>query len=241
MGESEGRPDRQDWQPTEAEAILPPGTSPTSSDELVPAPPKKKPEVRGEERSFISRLVGCEPEEILPKISQGDPLGLQVVCMRRVRERALIFDPQRAFDKSLIEAAIELSLCTDELELSNDWMQGSVDRALSRLLNDDMLAEQAEPGKEPRDVSPYRFVHDAFTTPLEVCRRATVEFHALPLRARLAFFYLLIDNMQVEDVLELGHWPDPEDLRLDIWEVMRTLAHVSREEVEAFRNRERRE
>ena len=209
--------------------------------ELLPVGPVSK-ESAGpqEEPTFLDRLVGREPEEILPRISGADPLRLQVICMRRLREQALIIDPHRALEKCLIEVAIELSLCTAKEELSVHWIQNTVDRALARLVQFDMEEERRRPGHEPMDVGPYRFVHDAFATPLAACRTATVEFHALPLRARLGFFYLLIDNMPVEEVLDLGHWPDPEDLRLDIWEVMRTLAHVSRDEVETFKNRVRR-
>ena len=190
-----------------------------------------------EDRSvLLARLIGLEISEILPRIQSADALGVQPVCMRRLRERALIIDPERAFARGLVEVAFAMSIAMSPEELSPGWIQNNVDRALSRLIEEDREAERADEGNPPRDNRPYRFVHDAFATPLDKCRSATVEFNALPHRTRFAFLVLLVDNTDVDECLDTGLWT-PEELRMDIWTAFRVLGHITESELEEFRNR----
>ena len=112
--------------------------------------------------ALVARLLGQEAEEILPRISEGDPLGVHVVCMRRLREQALVIDPDRAFQRALLEIAVDLSMA-GEGDLSPLWMQNSVDRSLARLRRNDQEAERAQ--APLLDEGLYAYVHEAFGIP----------------------------------------------------------------------------
>ena len=231
MGESGGNEHRRDPRASRAKSddFRPRSTLTDRELELVESK---------EKRAFVESLLGKEPEEVLPRIQNGDRLGIQTIVMRRLREQALILDPERAFARSLVEVAYRASSLTKDT-LDADWLQSAVDAALERLVEIDAEAERDANGEVPRDAQPYQFVVQAFGTPPSMCRTATVEFNGLPHRTRFAFFVLLVDNHEVDDVLALGLW-EPEELRLDIWTVFRALGHVTHEEVETFRNRKKR-
>ena len=211
------------------------------ADELQPQPPPALPvprEVWSRERTLLERLVGKEPEEILPRIHDGDPLGIHVLVMRRLREQGFILDPIRSFERALREVAFDVALAGAE-HLHPDFLQTSVDRALAWLVNFDAEAERNSNGRPPFDNEPYEFVFRAFGARREGARLATVEFHKLPHRARLAFFALLVDEYTVEECLDLGMW-DRHTLRRDCWEALRALGHLTPEEVEdAFKEKKK--
>jgi hypothetical protein len=232
MGESSHDSSRTSSLPEE-ERLASGGTA--APGELQPQPPPAVPQqlkVELPSRPILERLLGMDPSDILPKITEGDPLGVHTLCMRRLRERALILDPTRALERALIEIAFDASMSGPE-DVHSDFLQRAVDRALSWLLTFDAEAERESGGKPPRDTTPYHFVYDAFGATKDDARRATVAFHALPLRTRRAFFVLLVDAYPVEECLALGLWKEKE-LQMDIWVCMQALGHVTVEETEEY-------
>jgi hypothetical protein len=176
-------------------------------------------------------LLGKDPSEILCKIAEGDPLGLQPVCMRLIRSEALIMDPARLLEAALLEVAANAGLCEVE-DLHPDWLDHCVERALKRLCNQDR--EAVRKGKAPPiEDGGYDFVSDAFGVKYGDGRKASVAFQDLELRARRAFFALLVDEKSIEEVIEMGLGTE-ETLREDVWNALRALGHVTADEVQKF-------
>ena len=206
-----------------------------SKDEILPEPP---PVSQVDPQSFLGRLAGKPPSEILAKISAGDPLGLQGICSLRLRDQALLIDFDRLLERSLAAVAIAASRSSAD-EFIPEWLLGQVDLVIRGILAEDAEEERLAPGSPPRDPKYYRFVYLAYAVEVGLVRTATVNFNALPIDARQAFFLLLVDGRPVDDcVRELG--TTRGKLREDTLDGLRALGHIKPGEVIGSSKRKRR-
>lgn len=195
--------------------------------ELIPEPPPPISQV--DPIAFLTRLLGKTPSEILSRISSGDPLGLQAICMLRLRDQALLIDPDRLFERALAWVAVSASRAQAD-ELIPEWLLSQVDFAIARILGEDREQELQAAGSPPEDDKQYRFIHQAFATERGLVRSAAVNFNRLHLAARRGFFRLLVDGIPVDEcVHELG--TTREALRADILDALRALGHLQPGEV----------
>jgi hypothetical protein len=201
--------------------------------EVIPRPP---PEGYVESRRVAlegarERLfVGGDAAAILARISNEDPLRVYELGARRVRERFLFVDLERLHEVSLAfvarAAAVEPGSRPDA-----DWLQEWVDRAIDSILCEDR--EEQRSLAAPNDPDDRRYLTLAVTLGIahSAARSALVAFNALPERARLGFFRLLIQNVSVQETLAEGHWKVPDELRHDVWDGLRALGHLKEGEV----------
>jgi hypothetical protein len=61
-------------------------------------------------QTVIRRLAGKPSAEILSRISNGDPLQLYPLGVRRLRETFYLLDPDRVFERALAEVAVGMQL-----------------------------------------------------------------------------------------------------------------------------------
>ncbi len=212
-----------------------------SSGELIPAPPADH-EIsrRTALRTAPARLfASSDPAAILARIANGDPLRLFELGARRVRERFLFIDLERLYELSLAfvarTAAVERRNDADEA-----WLTSLVERAIDSILTEDSEEQRAQAA--PNDPEDPRYKIFAVTLGVDpaLTRSAVVNFNGLAERARKGFFRLLIENREVQETLAEGHWREPHDLRLDIWDGLRALGHLREGEVVGQYKRSRR-
>ena len=203
---------------------------------LYPEPPSTASQV--DSRAFLARLLGKSPSEVLSRITTGDPLDLQQVCVLRLRDQALLIDPDRLLEKAMAHVAFAASR-TEEVDAVPEWLLGQVDVAIGSILTEDREQELQAPGCPPPNRMHYRFIHLAFATEPGLVRSAAVQFNRLPISARRGFFRLLVDGLPVDEcVRELG--TTREELRLGTLEALRALGHLKPGEVVGSRSRKRR-
>ncbi len=206
------------------------------SRELIPEPPPPVSQV--DPIAFLTRLLGKTPSEILSRISSGDPLGLQGICMLRLRDQALLIDSDRLVERALAWVAVSASRAQAD-ELIPEWLLKQVDFAIARILAEDQEQELLAPGSPPEDDKHYRFIHQAFGTERGLVRSTAVNFNRLPHLARRGFFRLLVDGIPVDDcVRELE--TTREALRADILDALRALGHLRPGEVIGSRQTKKR-
>jgi hypothetical protein len=56
--------------------------------------------------ALLRRLAGKAAEDVLSKISNGDPLRLHALCASRIRETFFLLDPDRVLEKALSVVAL---------------------------------------------------------------------------------------------------------------------------------------
>ncbi|TDJ72928.1 MAG: hypothetical protein E2O39_05890 [Planctomycetota bacterium] len=143
-------------------------------------------------------LAGGSPREILTRIVRGDPLGVRRIVARRLRERALLMDGDHVHLRALARCARYAVRYAGRPTL-DEWLAGHVDGAL-----DAAIVEEAEERAEDRVPGGPWSAHAELARPLglepNAMRAACRAFHARPDLERQAFFSLVIEVSDLDDV-----------------------------------------
>jgi hypothetical protein len=162
--------------------------------------------------AHLRRLAGKPADEVLSRISNGDPLELYPLCVQRIRETYFTVDPDRVFERALAFVAVGI-----EVEKDCDtagWLLGRVDRAIQRVLDRDREEERTGiPAENPEEH--FRLFVEGFYREPALARLASVRLNDLEERVRKGFHHLLIEGRSVDECLEMGLGP-PERLQRDI-------------------------
>lgn len=188
--------------------------------------------------ALLQSLCGADPEEVLARIFDGDPLQLQSLVMRVLRGNGFLLDPDRCMQHSLEEIAFTISGAddADAKDLDRVWLERCVDRACDHILAADEAAERRWILGHGAQEGSHRFLSEAFGVRWGHGRSASVAFHRLPLRTRLAFFALCVERTPAERWLAQAGGSSTE-LRNDVWKVFEALGFVSDLDVAEFRAR----
>ncbi len=174
-------------------------------------------------------LHGGDPEAILARIAQGDPLRLCDLVGRRIRELSLLIDSDRLHEKALAVIALAAARET-EPRFGPDWVLKAVDLAIQRILREDREEERVSAGSPPEKPSHYAFIHLAFGTEPGMTRSAAIAFNDLAPIARRGFFALLVEGKSVEECLDEGLGPR-DFLRMNILQSLKALGHIKSGEI----------
>ncbi len=169
-------------------------------------------------------LRGRDPESILSRISQGDPLRLCDLIGKHLRGRSLMIDPDRVHEKALAVIALAAARSA-EPRFGPEWILEALDLAIERILREDREEERVAAGCPPENPAHYAFIHLAFATEPGMTRTAAVAFNNLPQLARRGFYALLVEGKSVEDCLAEGLGPR-EVLRMNILQSLKALGHI---------------
>ena len=178
------------------------------------------------ERHVRQRLATARGSALYEFLTQGDPLGLEVYCGLRVRERHVLVDTERLVRAGAATAVVRARTLAPGAPLAA-WMTAVVDDALDELLREDRELRRAgwRPGPEgdPR----YDFLLWAFAIEPRHSLGALVAFNGLAPRVRRAFFAFVLDGNGVEACLALGLGPR-ERLHTDLRAGVDALLHHGR-------------
>lgn len=176
-------------------------------------------------RAFIRRLAGKPAEDVLARISNGDPLRVYPLCVQRLRDTYFILDPDRVFERALSLMAVGFEV-EKECE-TDDWLVRKVDRAIERVLDGDREDERTGNPPENPEAHFRLFVEGFFREPL-LARLASVRLNDLGEIARKSFHHLLIEGRSVDECLEMGLGP-PERLQRDILTALQAIGLIDEE------------
>lgn len=139
-----------------------------------------------------------DPASVLRAIDTGDPLGLLERCARRARERALLVDVDRLQQQAAAHVAVLAGSYDAGVEL-DQWLSMRIDDAIERILQDDH--SEASRFDDTTDQWDPRYEFLVYTLGVDPrrTRRACVAFNALPVKARRAFFALVLDGRDPDD------------------------------------------
>jgi len=169
-----------------------------------------------------SFLRGGDASEILAHLSEGDPLRLQELSARRLREVWYLLEPERVYLRSLAVCAKAASKEDPPQDLSA-WKLAKVDLAIEQLVRKDHEAERAHPELVDEEEKVFPLLTDSLMLDPELVRFASTSFNALDALPRRAFFELLIEGREVADVVEAGPW-DEDGLYEAIQTALATVA-----------------
>ena len=156
-------------------------------------------------------LSGASPQEVLDRILEGDPLGVQERCGQRVQERALLIDLNRLFLRSLARIAHAAPDYAGNPSLAA-WLSGRIDRSIEELVAEDYEEERRGIApQEPWDPR-YALVSEALGIDMVQARRVCIAFNDLPDEVRLACFAVLIEGKTINRYVAEGHGP-PERVK----------------------------
>ena len=165
-------------------------------------------------------LAGGSPQEILDRILEGDPLGVQERCEQRVRERALLIDLNRLFLRSLARIAHAAPDYAGRPSLSA-WLAGRIDQSIGELVGEDYEEErQGVAPQEPWDPR-YALVSEALGITMHQGRCVCIAFNDLQDEMRHACYAVLIEGKSVNRYVAEGHGPPDR-----VWELLRRGAQA---------------
>ena len=156
-------------------------------------------------RTWPSFLRGETPGEIFWRLREHDPLRLREASARRLREVWYLLEPDRVFLRSLAVVA-EHAILESPPEDLQAWARSKIDVAIDRLLRLDIEAERTRPETLTDEERTFPLVTVSMLIEPEYVRRVTVEFNALPPMPRRAFYELVIEGKNVEEIVEAGPW-----------------------------------
>jgi len=180
-------------------------------------------DARVPERRYWPNFLRGEPQEIHARMLENDPLRLRERCAVRLRERWLLIEPDRAFLRAAARVALSVALEDPPADLEL-WALERIDQALEQILEADRQAELAgDPLDEEQRMFP--LLTDGLLVDRERVRAVGLAFHALDELARRAFFELMIEGREVQEVLDSGPW-DANQLHDRLTSALRVLGFV---------------
>jgi hypothetical protein len=150
-------------------------------------------------------LRGSDAQEILARLSEGDPLHLVEATARRLREVWILLDPERAYRRALAVCAKAASKEDPPEDLAT-WVRAKIDLALEQLVRQDREAERARPETLSEEEKTFPLLTESLFLDPELVRTASVAFNSLEALPRRAFFELLIEGRELAEVIEAGPW-----------------------------------
>jgi hypothetical protein len=157
-------------------------------------------------RAYWPSFLRGTANEILSRMLESDPLRLRERSARRLRERWLLVEPDRAHVCSVALVA-KGAAAEDAPEDLDAWAVARVDAAIDQLVEADIQAEEEQaPLEEHERVFP--LLTDALMLDPGRVRECAVAFNVLDPLPRRAFFELMIEGRQVPDMLETGPWDE---------------------------------
>jgi hypothetical protein len=154
-----------------------------------------------------SYLRGDDEHEIASRLSEIDPLRLRERSARRLRERWILIEPDRAFHRAVTACAYGARREAPPADLEA-WTLAKVDLAIDQIVRTDREAQLTEPDILKDEEKAFALLTDCLFVDPERVREVTVKFNGLDEVARRAFFELCIEGRQVPEIVESGPWDE---------------------------------
>jgi hypothetical protein len=138
-------------------------------------------------------LSGRSAQEILAKITKGDPLWIRGRCDVRMRARAIMISPSRLTAKTLAHVAIAARKYPGHPPFA-EWAAHQVDRAIDEALYEDRLGLA-----EPDD---HDFASKTWNVDRKTARQGVAAFNGLPDAVRRHYWDAVIEGKAMSRVAQ---------------------------------------
>ncbi len=146
----------------------------------------------------------CVDEEelrlLLHRALGGDPLGLEKLVTRLLREEALILDHEFLVERTRMHLAHHISV-RGLKELGDALIQTSIEEAARHVLEEDREALRAQLPIDFSEDERFTFITKGLGVATGRARRASVDYNALPARTRRAFQHVVLDREELQDLI----------------------------------------
>ena len=186
------------------------------------------------EASQLRYLELGDVNDIYSKLANGDPFHLEARVGHRLHTRWFILDPERVYKKSLAYVAHRAAAKEAERGKSS-WFDSCIDAAIRSLLTEDREQERAGYASGLSEDWAHEHLARMFQIPLELARKASVQFNDLPDLDRRAFFDLIVKGIPPEEVMAMDY-ATRRELRLGVLKCLRAVGHLDDEELERILN-----
>ena len=143
---------------------------------------------------------GLNAQELLTRLSDGDPLRLYECCAVQVRERALFVDTDRLYTRTL--NALVVTGEPPDRDAVWQWIDARIGDAVADILKEDegcLRSQVPAPGEQP-----HMTVRALLGLDPRAALAVAVAFNSLELSTRRACVALFIEHRTVAECLEAG-------------------------------------
>ncbi len=148
-------------------------------------------------------LAGGSPREVLRRLHESDPLGIEEICKERLAGLALFLDLERLVVRSMARTAFAAFRYRGETSLG-EFLVSCVDRSIQELVGEDRLAAREGGSVAPESVRLYSFLADPLGARPETARLAAVVFNDLPESVRRCYFSVVLQGSSVAHCVSSG-------------------------------------
>ncbi len=148
-------------------------------------------------------LAAGSPREVLRRLHDSDPLGIEGICKERLEGLALFLDLERLVVRSMARTAFAAFRYRGETSLG-DFLVSCVDRSIEELVGEDRLAAREGGSVAPESMRLYSFLADPLGAPAETARAAAVVFNDLPESVRRCYFTVVLQGQSVAHCVSSG-------------------------------------
>ncbi|QDU83179.1 hypothetical protein Pla163_02760 [Planctomycetes bacterium Pla163] len=165
---------------------------------------------------------GVAPTTVVFELAERDVLGMKPRVRRRLRERCLVFDPQRVWMRSLARAVFH-GTAEGRQEPDDEWLEWVLSRSLRDLLYEDRENQtNLVPIPEGAE-DDYALMTELLGIPADDARLAAVRFNDMAYDRRVIAFRTIVEGWSLDQCVEAGfgdHAHVQSELRA-------ALAHIS--------------
>lgn len=139
-------------------------------------------------------LRGDSADEILDKLAEGDPLGLERRVLKHLDREGLVLPPSRLIQLAGAQIAYEALGYSGEVPLAT-WIEGSIRKAAAMLIDQQWSDERhGLPVIQCEDASYYRVFAELIGVEIELSRAMCCTINTLPDEARRVFHAVAIQG-----------------------------------------------
>lgn len=156
------------------------------------------------DRSLDWRLLqGGVPREILARITEGDPLGLQPLSEGRLHAHAYLIHPDRLAFKFAVRAAFVSALerYAGDPPLAQ-WLDQRLEETIEAILQEDTDDELCGNGMREDQELFYSMIAENAEVSLTMARRIHIVFNNLDFEQRLPFYRIVVEGVHPQDYAE---------------------------------------
>jgi hypothetical protein len=166
-------------------------------------------------------LRGKSSREILGRIVEGDPFGMEERCVNRIRHHAMLLPVRRLALRSLARTATRAGRYQGVPCLA-DWLNESIDRSIQDLLQEEREEERNAMPVDAQDPR-FTFLEDTLGLPVAQARKACIVFNDLPLEVRRSFQACIVDGKTINRYTAEGNGP-PDKVESELRRALTALA-----------------
>jgi hypothetical protein len=168
----------------------------------------------------LTRYRGTSPRDLMGRLLDGDPLGLQALGVTRRDELAYLISSDRMYLRAAARVAYGACIYGTTKPL-DAWLLGCIDAGIEGILRDETAEHRDGVPVEEDEERYYHAVMDLLDVSVEDARGVCITFNALPYESRAAYFKFSLERTSLEQTRDASD--EGQSLRDDLAGALRAL------------------